>query len=490
MSSSQKTSAPDMSTTAGKIADLHLRLAEAHTPTGEETIAQRHHAGQHTARERVELLLDHDSFVEIDALAKHRSTAFGADKKRPVTDGIVSGHGTIDGRPVCVISQDFSIFEGRIGETAGEKILKILDLAKKSGTPVITFYEGLGVRIAEGVTALEYFTRILRMQSRLSGVVPQIAVVAGKVDGELLHSIVLNDAVIKIDSDVSDATVLASTAHFHVPHERAAIDTVADLLSYLPSNNQALPLTADSATPATPAEALDSVIPDDDTQVYDAVDVLNSVLDKDSLLELRPEVAPQLIAGFARIEGRSCGVLASQPARKNGALDSISTEKAARLIRFCDAFNVPLVTFIDSPGLLPDIEDLNGGAGDSSIRRAAKLVNATAEASVGKISVVTRHAFGSAYMLLGAKRLGTDLAFAWPTARIAVADAATMAAVLDKDEAKISDMLLHPYAAAERGLIDAVIPPHETRRCIADGLRLLERKVEDAPVRKHDNVIF
>lgn len=478
-------STPDMSTTAGKIADLHNRLAETRTPVGEQAVHDSHAAGSLTARERVELLLDDGSFVETDALARHRSRAFGADADRPVTDGIVSGHGTIDGRSVCVISQDASIWEGRIGETNAAKILKVLDLALKSGTPLVTIYDGLGARTQEGVAALEFLTRILREQSRLSGVIPQIGVVAGPIAGELLHNVVLNDVVIAAGNHVADTDALDGVASLHTADDRSALDLAADVLSYLPGNNRALPLPSDFDAPTEEEIAgLDAVIPDSDSQVYDIREVLDGVLDTDSLLELRADHATQLITGFARIEGTAIGLIASQPAQRGGAIDSDAAEKAAHFIRICDAFNVPIVTFVDSPGLLDD------PAGGSAVRRCAKLIAATVEASVGKISVVTRKAYGSAYLMLGAKRLGTDLAFAWPTGQIAIAELDHLVEVTGAPAEQLTDKLINPYAAAERGLVDAVLRPAHTRAAIADGLRLLERKIEDAPQRKHDTTVF
>lgn len=451
-------STTDTSTTAGKIADLRDRLAETHKPQGDEIPR---------ARRRVDALLDAGSFVETDALARHRSTAFKADKFRPLTDGIVSGYGTIDGRPVCVFSQDATLFDGQIGETAGEKILKVMELAVKSGTPLIGIYEGAGARPNEGIAALEYFSRIHNLQAKLSGVVPQIALVAGPTSGALVHSVVLSDIVVAIKGAgavVDDAT--DGTAHILAEDDASALGLVADILGYLPSNNRALPLRGNETEAEAAAEAaeLDNLIPDSDAQAYDMHEVLRRVMDADSALELQKFHAPNLITALARVGGRSVGVIANQPEHQAGAIDDAAAEKAARFIRFCDAFNVPLVTFVDSAGYAPD----------ALFRRTAKLIGVTAEATVGKIAVVTRKAFGDAYLSLGAKRLGTDLVYAWPTAQIAQDDS----------------YQAEPYSAAELGLVDAVIAPNETRTRIVDGLRLVERKAEDGYPRKHDNLPF
>lgn len=449
-------STTDTSTTAGKIADLRDRLAETHKPQGDEIPR---------ARRRVDALLDAGSFVETDALARHRSTAFKADKFRPATDGIVAGYGTIDGRPVCVFSQDATLFDGQIGETAGEKILKVMELAVKSGTPLIGIYEGAGARSNEGIAALEFFSRIHNLQTKLSGVVPQIALVAGPTSGALVHSVVLSDVVVAVKGAgelVDDAT--DGTAHIVAEDDASALGLVADILGYLPSNNRALPLPGEEADAEAETDELDSLIPDSDAQAYDMHEVLDRVVDAGSVLELQKLHAPNLITALARVGGRSVGVIANQPEQQAGAIDDAAAEKAARFIRFCDAFNVPLVTFVDSAGYAPDV----------LFRRTAKLIGVTAAASVGKIAVVIRKAFGDAYLSLGAKRLGTDLVYAWPTAQIAQDDS----------------YQAEPYSAAGRGLVDAVIPPRETRSRIVDGLRLVERKAEDGYPRKHDNLPF
>lgn len=455
-----------------------------------------HDEGRMTARERVEALLDDGSFVEIDALARHRSTAFKLDKSRPVTDGVVSGHGTIDGRPVCVFSQDSSIFDGQLGEVTGEKIVKVLELAIKSGTPIIGLYDSTGSRAKEGIVTLEKFSQIYRLQALASGVIPQVAVAMGEVSGPNAHSVALADVVINVanqssvslsagSSSVSDAT--SGLAHLTSDSEHSACDLVAEILSYLPSNNRAIAPAEQQSSANDAAEgaaatddslaALDSIVPDADGEAFDMEAIIRAVVDADSFLQLQPVFARSFITGFGRVDGRSIGIIANQP--EQGDIDSDAAEKAARFIRLCNAFNVPLISFVDAPGFAET---------DTTVRRTAKLVSASADASVGKIVVVVRRAFGSAYLALAAKKLGNDLVFAWPTAQIAVAEATELAAAVDTDVAALPADLVSPYAAAERGLVDAVIPPSHTRRQLSDGLRLLERKVEDSYARKHNNM--
>lgn len=482
----------DTSTTAGKIADLKQRLAEARTPVGEDAVRSTHDAGRFTARERVEALLDEGSFVEIDALVRHRATAFKLDKSRPLTDGVVSGHGTIDGRPVCVFSQDSSIFDGQLGEATGEKIVKVLELAIKSGTPVLGLYDGTGVRAKEGIVTLEMFSRIYRLQAQASGVIPQIAVVLGEVAGPQAHGVALSDVVVEVAdqsgvrltesdevSSISDATT--GLSHVTAGDEQSALDLAVELLTYLPSNNRAVTPAAES-TAAGDGKALDSSVPDSNDETFDMKEIIAGVVDTDSVLELQAVYAPNVITAFARIDGRAVGVLANQPTVKDGQLDADAAEKAARFTRLCNTYNLPLVSFVDAPGFAPDAD------GMGSARRTAKLFSASADASVGKLAVVVRRAFGSAYLAMGAKRMGTDLVFAWPTAQIAVSDAAALSEATGVDAAKLEEDLVNPYAAAERGLVDAVIAPSHTRTQLIDGLRLLERKVEDGYQRKNNNI--
>ncbi|RSZ61805.1 acyl-CoA carboxylase subunit beta [Corynebacterium hylobatis] len=506
---------PDLTTTAGRLADLRARLAEAEAPVGTDAVEAVHASGRATARERVLALLDENSFVETDALARHRSTQFGMDAERPLTDGVVTGYGTVNGRKVCVFSQDATIFDGMLGEMYGEKIIKIYDLAIKTGVPIIGIHEGAGARIAEGIVTLSMYSRILARTTTASGLIPQIAVVAGHTEG--LHALapVFADVVVMVEDggslhlaatdvvekvtgaaatpeSLGSAAVHATTsgtAHLTAPTDLDAMVLAKELVSYLPANNRAeapRPETETSLAINDTDRELDSIIPDSDTHAYDAHEVIRRVVDNGVLLELQAGYAANIITGLARIEGRTVGVVANQPTELAGCLDSPAAEKAARFIRTCDAFNIPVVEFVDSPGFLPGEDHEHGGV----LRRGAKLAYAYAEASVGKVTVITRKAIGPSYVLMGSKDLGADLVFAWPTAEIAVTEARAAAAALGDriDEATYAENYINPYLAAERSLVDAVIEPSTTRAQLIEGLRLLDRKVIQQPAKKHGNI--
>lgn len=521
----------DLTTTSGKLADLRDRLAETHAPVGEDAVAATHAAGHTTARERVTQLLDADSFVEVDALARHRSTEFGLESQRPVTDGVVTGYGTVDGRKVCIFSQDATVFDGAMGEVYGEKLVKILELATKTGVPLIGIHEGDGARAKEGVVSLAMYARILRLATEASGVIPQIAVVTGPATGA--HALVagLSDIVVTVDQSAAlyltgtevvekvSGTALSpqelggsavqrdnGTSHHTAASDSDALNWVRELLTHLPANNQAeaprLPAAAGQRVTETDLE-LDALIPDSPAQPYDIREVARRVVDKGELFELQADFAANIVTAFARVEGRSVGIVANQPTELAGAIDLAAAEKAARFIRTCDVFNIPLIELVDAPGFLPGTEQEHGGI----VKAVSQLAYATAEASVGKITVITRKALGGAYVVMGAKDLGTDLVFAWPTAEIAVTDAPTAVAAIYADKlhraaekGEDTDALtasyateyeashINPYLAAERGLVDAVIPPSETRSNIIDGLRLLDRKVLRPLAKKHGNI--
>lgn len=506
---------PDLTTTAGRLADLRARLAEAEAPVGTDAVEAVHASGRATARERVLALLDGNSFVETDALARHRSNQFGLDAERPLTDGVVTGYGTIAGRKVCVFSQDATIFDGALGEMYGEKIIKIYDLAIKTGVPIIGIHEGAGARVAEGIVTLSMYSRILARTTTASGLIPQIAVVAGHTEG--LHALapVFSDVVVMVEDggslhlaatdvvekvtgtaatpeSLGSAAVHATTsgtAHFTAPTDLDALALVKDVVSYLPANNRAeapRPETGASLAVNSTDLELDSLIPDSDAHTYDMHDVIRRVVDEGALLELQAGYAANIITGFARVEGRSVGVVANQPTELAGCLDSLSAEKAARFIRTCDAFNIPVVEFVDSPGFLPGQAEEHGGV----LRRGAKLAYAYAEASVGKVTVITRKAIGPSYVLMGSKDLGADLVFAWPTAEIAVTEAPAAVAAIGGgiDEQAYAENYINPYLAAERSLVDAVIEPSTTRAQLIEGLRLLDRKVIQQPAKKHGNI--
>ncbi|MGW0177713.1 acyl-CoA carboxylase subunit beta [Rhodococcus sp. NPDC003322] len=529
---------PDIHTTAGKLADLHRRQAEATFPTGEAAVEKVHAKGKLTARERIEALLDEGSFVELDALARHRSTNFGLGDNRPAGDGVVTGYGTVDGRDVCVFSQDATVFGGSLGEIYGEKIVKVMDLALKTGRPLIGINEGAGARIQEGVVSLGLYGEIFHRNVQASGVIPQISLIMGPAAGGHVYSPALTDFVVMVDQtsqmfvtgpDViktvtgEDVTMedlggahthmaRSGVAHYVASGEQDALDYVKDLLSYLPSNNQAAaprleatdPIVGSIEDSLTPDDLeLDTIIPDSANQPYDMHEVIRRLLDDDEFLEVQAGRAANIIVGFGRIDGRSVGIVANQPTQFAGCLDIDASEKAARFVRTCDAFNVPIVTLVDVPGFLPGTEQEYNGI----IRRGAKLLYAYGEATVGKITVITRKAYGGAYDVMGSKHMGADVNLAWPTAQIAVMGASgavgfvyrkqlkdAAAAGQDVDALRLQlqneyeDTLVNPYVAAERGYVDAVIPPSHTRGQIVSALRLLERKMVTLPPKKHGNI--
>ena len=529
---------PDLTTTAGKLADLRNRIAEARFPMGEARVEKVHAKGKKTARERVEYLLDEGSFVEIDALARHRSTNFGLDAKRPVTDGVITGYGTIDGRKVCVFSQDATIFGGALGEVYGEKIVKIMDMAIKTGCPMIGINEGAGARIQEGVVSLGLYSQIFLRNTQASGVIPQISLIMGTCAGGHVYSPALTDFIVMVDKtskmfitgpaviktvtgeEVTQEELggaethmtMSGTSHYTAADEADALDFVRDLLSYLPSNNRAeaprtqvAPMEGAITDNLTESDlALDTIIPDSTNSPYDMKEVIASIVDDGEFLEIQEAYAENLIVGFARIEGRAVGIVANQPMQFAGCLDIKSAEKGARFVRTCDAFNVPIVEFVDVPGFLPGTNQEYEGI----IRRGAKLLYAYCEATVGKITVITRKAYGGAYCVMGGKEMGADLVYAWPTAEIAVMGASgavgfiyrkelkqaaedpnqDMQKLLKEYEAEYDRTLVNPYVAAERGFVDAVIPPSETRGHLIEGLRLLDRKVVNVPAKKHGNI--
>ena len=529
---------PDIHTTAGKLADLRERLDEASHPVGEAAIGKIHDKGKLTARERITHLLDDDSFVELDALARHRSTNFGLAARRPLGDGVVTGYGTIDGREVCVFSQDVTVFGGSLGEVYGEKIVKVMDLAIKTGRPLIGINEGAGARIQEGVVSLGLYADIFYRNVKASGVIPQISLIMGATAGGHVYSPALTDFVVMVDKtsqmfitgpdviktvtgeevtmeDLGGAqTHMAKSgvAHYVASDEEDALAYVKDLLGYLPSNNRAeaprLPVEAPAAGSIEESVTeedleLDTLIPDSPNQPYDMHEVITRIVDDGEFLEIQAERATNIIVGFGRVDGRSVGIVGNQPTQFAGCLDINASEKAARFVRTCDAFNVPIVTLVDVPGFLPGTDQEYNGI----IRRGAKLLYAYGEATVGKITVITRKAYGGAYDVMGSKHMGADVNLAWPTAQIAVMGASGAVGFVYRDRLKeaaangedvdalrlqlqqeYEDTLVNPYVAAERGYVDAVIPPSHTRGQIATALKLLERKMVTMPPKKHGNI--
>ncbi|MBA3719707.1 MAG: acyl-CoA carboxylase subunit beta [Nocardioidaceae bacterium] len=518
----------DIHTTAGKLADLDQRLDEAVHAGSARAVEKQHAKGKLTARERVDLLLDDGSFVEIDELARHRSTAFGLEQRRPYGDGVVTGYGTVDGRQVCVFAQDFAVFGGSLGEVYGEKICKVMDLAISTGSPIVGINEGAGARIQEGVVSLGLYGEIFRRNVHASGVVPQISLIMGACAGGHVYSPAITDFTVMVDQtshmfitgpDViktvtgEDVTfeqlggarthnTKSGNAHYMGADETDAIDYVKALLSFLPSNNLEDPPAFEEPVDLEVSDddrTLDTLVPDSANQPYDMHVAIQGVLDDGDFLEVQPLFAPNIVVGFGRVEGHAVGVVANQPSQLAGTLDIDASEKAARFVRTCDAFNVPVLTFVDVPGFLPGTDQEWGGI----IRRGAKLIYAYAEATVPLVTVITRKAYGGAYDVMGSKHLGADMNIAWPTAQIAVMGAQGAVNILyrgelagaDDPEARraeliteYEDTLANPYVAAERGYVDAVVQPHETRVEVVRSLRMLRTKRGTLPPKKHGNI--
>ncbi len=524
---------PDIHTTVGKLADLRNRIDEAAHPGSKRAVEKERARGKKTARERVELLVDDGSFVEFDGLARHRSTAFDMESKRPAGDGVVTGFATIDGRQVAVFSQDVTVFGGSLGQVYGEKIVKIIDFALKTGCPLIGINEGGGARIQEGVVSLGLYGEIFRRNTLASGVIPQISLIMGAAAGGHVYSPALTDFTVMVEKtsqmfitgpDViktvtgEDVTMeelggarthntRSGNAHYMASDEDDAIDYVKALVSYLPQNNlEPAPSFDDSATGVDITDddvALDTLIPDSANQPYDMHTVIEAVVDTSStsadFLEVQPMFATNMVVGFGRIDGRAVGVVANQPMHLAGTLDIDASEKAARFVRTCDAFNIPVLTFVDVPGFLPG----TGQEFSGIIRRGAKLIYAYAEATVPLVTVITRKAYGGAYDVMGSKHLGADVNLAWPTAQIAVMGAQGAVNILYRRElaeaddpdrvraervTEYEDTLANPYTAAERGYVDAVIAPSHTRLSVAQALRALQTKRETLPPKKHGNI--
>ncbi|GAB3296650.1 acyl-CoA carboxylase subunit beta [Epidermidibacterium keratini] len=523
----------DLTTTAGKIEDLERRKAEVANAGSERAVEKQHARGKKTARERIEMLLDPGTFIEMDKYARHRSTAFGQEKNRPYGDGVVTGYGQIDGRQVAVFAQDFTVFGGSLGEVFGEKIVKVMDFAMKIGCPVIGLNDSGGARIQEGVVSLGLYGEIFHRNVRASGVIPQISLIMGPCAGGAVYSPAITDFTVMVDQTshmfITGPDVIktvtgedvgmeelggakthntkSGVAHYMGDDEQDAIDYVKALLSYLPSNNlDTAPEYEGNGDDLTGREEdiwLDTVIPDSPNMPYDMKAIIEHVVDDGEYLEVQPMFAPNILCGFARIDGQSVGIVGNQPMQFAGTLDIDASEKAARFVRTCDAFNVPVVTFVDVPGFLPGTsQEWNG-----IIRRGAKLIYAYAEATVPKVTVITRKAYGGAYDVMGSKHLGADINLAWPSGQIAVMGAQGAVNILHRNtlkkvadeggdvEAKRKELvdeyelhLANPYIAAERGYIDTVINPQNTRMNVTRALRALKNKRESLPPKKHGNI--
>jgi propionyl-CoA carboxylase beta chain len=517
----------DIHTTAGKIADLESRRDDAANRRS-EAVDKQHARGKLTAMERIERLLDEGSFQQIDGLARHRSHNFGMEKSRPYGDGVITGYGTIDGRQVCVFAQDFTVFGGSLGEVFGEKICKVMDLALKTGVPMIGINDSGGARIQEGVVSLGLYGEIFKRNAHASGVIPQISLILGPCAGGAVYSPALTDFIVMVDKtshmfitgpeviktvtgeevafeDLGGArthNTKSGVAHYMASDEDDALDYVKNLLSFLPSNNMdEVPYLDVEADLEISAEdlLLDTIIPDSPNQPYDMHKVIETIVDDGEFLETQALFAPNIICGYGRVEGRPVGVVASQPMQFAGTLDIDASEKAARFVRTCDSFNVPVITLVDVPGFLPGTDQEWQGI----IRRGAKLLYAYAEATVPLVTIITRKAYGGAYDVMGSKHLGADINLAWPSAQIAVMGAQGAVNVLYRKElaeakdpeaerAKLlqeyDDKFANPYIAAERGYIDRVIVPSETRVMVIRALRSLRGKRQILPPKKHGNI--
>ena len=523
---------PNLNTTAGKLEDLRRRYHEAVVAPGEVALEKQHAKGKKTARERIEMLLDPGSFVEVDEYVRHRSNAFGMDAKRPYGDSVVTGFGTIHGRQVAVYSQDFTIFGGSLGEAAGNKIIKIMELAIKTGVPIIGMLDSGGARIQEGVIALGKYGEIFRLNTHASGVIPQISIIMGPAAGGAVYSPALTDFVVMVDKTsnmfVTGPDVIktvtgedvgmeelggarthnetSGVAHYLAEDEEDAIDYVKSLVGFLPENNLSETTVYQSETELEITEddqKLNQLIPDSPNQPYDMHAVIEAIVDEGELLEIQPLFAPNIIIGFARVDGHSVGVIANQPLQMAGTLNIEAGEKAARFVRFCDSFSIPIITLVDVPGYLPGTDQEWAGV----IRRGAKLLYAYAEATVPLITVITRKAYGGAYIVMGSKQLGADINLAWPTAEIAVMGGQGAVNILFRDKIKAAEQagedvakvreqlaaeytynVASPFLAAERGELDGVIEPAATRTSIIRSLRALRTKRASLPPKKHGNI--
>jgi propionyl-CoA carboxylase beta chain len=500
--------------------------AKALEAGGAARVEAQHKRGKLTARERVDLLLDPGSFEELDAFVTHRCIDFGMEEQKVLGDGVITGHGRIDGRRVFVFSQDFTVFGGSLSGAYAQKICKVMDLALKLGVPVVGLNDSGGARIQEGVESLGGYADIFLRNTLASGVIPQISAVMGPCAGGAVYSPAITDFVAMVEDtsymyvtgpsvvktvtgeEVSHGNLggpqvhagTSGVAHFSRPDDAGCLALVRELLAFLPANNTEDPPRAEPAPPPeSAATELDTLVPRDATKPYDMLEVVRRVVDVDSFLEVQPDYARNIVVGFARIDGRTVGVVGNQPNHLSGVLDIKSSLKAARFIRFCDCFNVPLVTFVDVPGFMPGTDQEFGGI----IKHGAKLLYAYCEATVPKLTVITRKAYGGAYDVMSSKHIRGDLNYAWPTAEIAVMGAKGAVEVISRRQIKAAadpeaelarltqeyeERFCDPYSAAKLGYVDAVIHPRETRARLVAGLELLETKQDTNPAKKHGNL--
>ncbi|HEX3623355.1 MAG TPA: acyl-CoA carboxylase subunit beta [Acidimicrobiales bacterium] len=509
-----------------RLDDLRARKEQALHAGSEEAVSRQHARGKMTARERIEELLDPGSFVELDALARHRAVGVGMDGARPYTDGVLTGWGTVEGRQIFVFSQDFTVFGGSLGEVFAEKIHKVMDMAVQVGAPFVGINDGAGARIQEGVVALDAYGGIFRRNTEASGVIPQISVIMGPCAGGAVYSPALTDFVFMVEGtsymfitgpevvkaetgeDVSLQDLGGANAHatrsgvaqFVARDDKTCLADVRKLLSFLPSNHgEPAPWVAPRDDPDRQAPSLTALLPDDSDGPYDMTDVIAAVVDDGYLFQYAPRWARNMVCGLARLDGHVVGIVANQPEVLAGVLDIDSSEKAARFVRTCDAFGIPLVTFVDVPGFLPGTDQEYGGI----IRHGAKLLYAFCEATVPRIQVVTRKAYGGAYVVMNSKAIGADLAFAWPTAELSVMGPQAAVEIMHRRNiaaapdpaARRSELLAdyvenqaNPWVAAERGYVDDVIEPALTRPILVKGMAMLRSKHAEAASRKHGNV--
>jgi propionyl-CoA carboxylase beta chain len=505
---------------------LHSKNEEALKGGGLKRVEAQHAKGKLTARERLNLLLDQGSFQELDRFVVHRGTDFGIDKEKYLGDGVITGFGTIAGRVVYVFSQDFTVFGGSLSETHAEKICKIMDMAMKNGAPLIGLNDSGGARIQEGVSSLGGYADIFYRNTRASGVVPQLSAIMGPCAGGAVYSPAITDFVLMVEQtsymfvtgpnvvktvtqenvsaeDLGGAATHSSKSgvtHFSCANEIECIDHIKKLLSYIPQNcEEEAPFLKYAVSPNEDREVLDGLVPENTNHPYDMRDVVQGIADEDTFLEVHRDFAENIVIGFIRLGGRSVGVVGNQPAVMAGVLDIQSSVKAARFVRFCDSFNIPLLVLVDVPGFLPGTDQEWNGI----ITNGAKLLYAFSEATVPRITVITRKAYGGAYDVMNSKHIGADLNFAWPTAEIAVMGAKGAAEIIFKREIaqaadpemklkekmdEFTEKFANPYTAAERGFIDEVILPRETRSRLLRAFRMLENKVDTLPRKKHGNI--
>jgi propionyl-CoA carboxylase beta chain len=510
---------------ANKFKILEDKIKEAHLSGGEKRIEAQHKKGKLTARERIHFLLDEGSFEEIGMLVTHRATDFGIDKEKYLGDGVITGYGTINGRLVYVFSQDFTVFGGSLSETHAEKICKIMDLAIKNGAPLIGLNDSGGARIQEGVVSLGGYADIFYRNTLASGVIPQLSAIMGPCAGGAVYSPAITDFILMVENTsymfvtgpnvvktvtheevtseelggASTHSTKSGVTHFSCTNEIECINNIKQLLSYMPQNcEDDAPIIAYEAANEKRPE-LNTIIPANPNQPYDIRDVINHVADADSFLEVHKNFAENIVVGFARLGGRSIGIVANQPAFLAGVLDINSSTKAARFVRFCDCFNIPLLVFEDVPGFLPGTDQEWHGI----ITHGAKLLYAFCEATVPRITVITRKAYGGAYDVMNSKHIGADMNYAWPTAEIAVmgakgaaeiifkkeiTEAKDAAAKLKEKEKEYNELFANPYRAAERGFIDEVIKPEDTREKLIRAFEMLKNKAAKLPRKKHGNI--